>query len=158
VVGPIVAGIIYSLLVIVLSFSKPNAARLFLGFFFLAMGLGVNLSFLLTQPSFVYDYGKNAWLPLYRTLSDHVIAPVPMVFSILLILFEITMGIFLLSRGRWVKAGLVGVTVFVLALIPINIMQGLWALSVVGTIYLLTRRFDMGLLGIVKNRKRRVKE
>ena len=76
-VGPIVAGIIYSLLVIVLSFLKPNAARIFLGFFFLAMGLGVNLSFLLTQPSFVYDYGKNAWLPLYQTLSDRIIEPAP---------------------------------------------------------------------------------
>jgi hypothetical protein len=65
-VGPIVAGAVYSVLVIALSFLKPNAARIFLGIFFLATGLGVNLSFLLTQPSFVYDYGKNAWLPLYR--------------------------------------------------------------------------------------------
>ena len=57
------------------------------------MGLGVNFSFLLTQPSFVYTYGKNAWFPLYRTLSDYILAPAPMVFGILLIVFEIAMGI-----------------------------------------------------------------
>lgn len=157
-VGPIVAGVVYSLLVIVLSFFRPNAGRIFLGIFFLAMGIGVNLSFLVRQPTFVYNYGKNAWLPLYRTLSDSIIAPGPIVFGILLVLFEITMGVFLLSRRRWVKAGLIGTSVFVTALVPINIVQGIWALSIVGNIYLLTRSFDTGLLAMVKNRKRRAKE
>ena len=157
-VGPIIAGAVYSVLVIVLSFLKPNAARIFLGIFFLAMGLGVNLSFLLTQPSFVYDYGANARLPLYRTLSDSIIVPAPMVFGILLIIFEIATGILLLSHRGWVKVGLIGSSAFVLALVPINFAQGIWALSIVGTIYLLTRSFNTGLLGMVKNRKRRVKE
>jgi hypothetical protein len=156
--GPIVAGVLYSVLVIVLSFLKPNAARIFLGIFFLAMGLGVNLSFLLTQPSFVYDYGKNSWLPLYRILSDTLIAPAPLMFGILLIVFEVTIGVLLLSRRGWVRVGLVGVTVFVLALIPINPIQGIWALSIVGTIYLLTRSFDTGLLGMIAKRKRRPAE
>ena len=52
-VGPIVAGAVYSLLVIVLGFFRPNTGRIFLGIFFLAMGIGVNLSFLITQPTFV---------------------------------------------------------------------------------------------------------
>jgi hypothetical protein len=157
-VGPIVAGVAYSALVVFLSFAKPNTARIFLGIFFFVMGLGVNLFFLITQPSFIYDYGKNAWLPLYRLLSDRIIAPAPILFGILLILFEVAMGVFLLSRRGWVTAGLIGVTVFVLALIPISAVQGVWALSVIGTIYLLTRRFDTGVVGMMKNRKPRKRE
>ena len=151
--GPIVVGVVYSGLVIVLSFLKPNAARIFLGIFFLAMGLGVNTYFLITEPSFVYDYGKDAWFPLYRILNDRIIAPAPRVFAVLLVVFEIAMGVFLLSRRRWVKAGLIGVTVFVLALVPINIVQGVWALSIIGTIYLSTRNFDTGLLAMIKRRR-----
>jgi hypothetical protein len=87
------------------------------------MGIGVNVAFLLTQPSFVADYGREAWLPFYRTLTESVIAPQPRVFGILLILFEVVMGLFLLSSGVGVKLGLIGSMIFVLALIPLYVSQ-----------------------------------
>lgn len=151
--GAIVAGAAYSLLLSVLSFLKPNAGRIFLGIFFLVMGIGVNGSFLLTQPTFVYDYGHSAHLSLYRTLAESIIAPAPMVFGILLIFFEVTMGTFLLSSGRWVKAGLIGTMAFVLMLVPIHYAQAVWAVSIVANIYLLTRRFDASVVMIFRNRK-----
>jgi hypothetical protein len=146
------------LFVIVLSLLRPNAGRIFLGFFFIAMGIGVNVSFLLTQPNFVSDYGEGAWLPLYRTLTESIIAPQPKLFGILLILFEVAMGIFLLSRGVWVKVGLVGTTIFVLALVPIHVAQIAWAGSVVANVYLLTKSFDTGVMTMIANRFRKKKE
>ena len=155
--GPIVVGAVYSLFVIVLSLLKPNAGRIFLGFFFVAMGVGVNVAFLLTQPSFVADYGREAWLPLYRTLTETIIAPRPRIFGILLILFEIAMGLLLLSRGAWVKVGLIGTMIFVLALVPIYVTQIVWAVSMAANVYLLTKNFDTGLVKMIADRRRRKK-
>lgn len=155
--GPIVVGAVYSLFVIVLSLLKPNAGRIFLGFFFVAMGVGVNVAFLLTQPSFVADYGREAWLPLYRTLTETIIAPRPRIFGILLILFEVAMGLFLLSRGIWVKVGLIGTMIFVLALVPIHVTQIVWAVSVAANVYLLTKNFDTGFVKMIADRRRRKK-
>jgi hypothetical protein len=157
VAGPIVVGAVYSLFVIVLSLLKPNAGRIFLGFFFVAMGVGVNVAFLLTQPSFVADYGREAWLPLYRTLTETIIAPRPRIFGILLILFEVAMGLFLLSRGIWVKVGLIGTMIFVLALVPIHVTQIVWAVSVAANVYLLTKNFDTGFVKMIADRRRRKK-
>jgi hypothetical protein len=157
VAGPIVVGAVYSLFVIVLSLLKPNAGRIFLGFFFVAMGVGVNVAFLLTQPSFVADYGREAWLPLYRTLTETIIAPQPKIFGILLILFEVAMGLFLLSRGIWVKVGLIGTMIFVLALVPIHVTQIVWAVSVAANVYLLTKNFDTGFVKMIADRRRRKK-
>ena len=155
--GPIVVGAVYSLFVIVLSLLKPNAGRIFLGFFFVAMGVGVNVAFLLTQPSFVADYGREAWLPLYRTLTETIIAPRPRIFGILLILFEVAMGLLLLSRGAWVKVGLIGTMIFVLALVPIYVTQIVWAVSMAANVYLLTKNFDKGLVKMIADRRRRKK-
>ena len=98
-ISQIIVGIAYSLLVILLCFLKPNGGRIFLGFFFIVMGMGVNLTFVLVSPNFVADYGMNAWFPLYRTLTKLIIAPYPVAFGILLIVFEVGMGILLLSKG-----------------------------------------------------------
>jgi len=121
------------------------------------MGVGVNVAFLLTQPSFVADYGREAWLPLYRTLTETIIAPRPRIFGILLILFEVAMGLLLLSRGAWVKVGLIGTMIFVLALVPIYVTQIVWAVSMAANVYLLTKNFDTGLVKMIADRRRRKK-
>jgi hypothetical protein len=156
-IGPIVVGIGYSLIVIVLSVLKPNAGRIVLGIFFLAMGLGVNLTMALTQPTFILEYGLGAWLPLYRTLTERIIGSAPLLFGVLLIGFEVLMGILLLTRGVVVKIGLVGTMVFVLALVPIALTQIAWAGSIAGHVYLLTRRFDSDVVTLLRERRRRRK-
>jgi len=151
--GPVVAGILFSMLVVVLSVLRPNAGRLFLGIFFVLMGIGVNLTFVLTQPDFVYEYGQGSWLPLYRTLTERVIGLSPTVFGIALIVFEVLMGVLLLSRGTWVKVGLVGTAVFVLALVPIHPQQIAWIGPAVANVYLLTRSFDADVLTMIRTRR-----
>lgn len=150
--GPIITGAVFSLVLIVLSIVKPNAGRIFLGVFFLVMGIGVNGTYLFTQPSFVFDYGYNAQFALYRSLTESIIGPAPLAFGIILIVFEVTMGIFLLSRGRLVKIGLIGAMAFVLMLVPIHYAQAVWAVSIGANIYLLTKHFNEGLLKMIKTR------
>jgi hypothetical protein len=72
-----------------------------------------------------------------------------------LIGFEVSMGILLLTRGAGVKIGLVGTMVFVLALVPISLPQIAWAGSIAGHIYLLTRRFDSDVVTQLRERRRR---
>ena len=64
------------------------------------MGLGVNIAFLLTDPIYIVTYGRGAWLPLYRTLTERIITFNPSLFAILLIVFEVAMGLLMLSRGE----------------------------------------------------------
>ena len=151
----IAVGIAYSSLVVILCFAKPNAGRIFLGFFFIAMGIGVNLTFVLVSPTFVADYGRAAWFPLYRMLTELIIVPSPVIFGILLIIFEVTMGILLLSEGKWVKFGLIGTMVFIAGLAPIHIAQVAWAGSIAGHIYCLTKEFDTSFITMVSSRFRK---
>ena len=152
--GPIIVGILYSVVVIILCFFKPAAGRYFIGFFFIAMGIGVNVTFTIASPTFVADYGMDAWLPLYRTLTEAVIAPVPRLFAVLLIIFEVTTGMLVLAKGRWVKAGLIGTIAFVLMLAPIHPAQIAWAVSAAGPAYLLSKTFEGSFLDAVRRRKR----
>lgn len=152
--GPIIVGSIYSLFVIVLSLWKPQVGRFFLGFFFLAMGIGVNLTFVLTSPGFVVDYGRGSWVPVIVNLTDSIIAPNPILFGVLLIVFEATMGVMLLSRGNWVKGGLIGSMAFVLGLILLHPAQIVWAVSVVANLFLLNKKADLGFIGILRRRLR----
>lgn len=152
--GPIISGIVFSLLVITLALWKPNGARIFLGFFFIAMGIGVNVPFVLMQPNFVLNYGQGAWLPLYRTLSDSIIAINPAAFGILLIIFEVLMGFLLLNKGTKVKIGLVGISLFVIMLTPLYISQIAWAGAVIGFGYLLTQDFDKNLSEMIQDRRK----
>jgi len=155
--GPVIVGIIYSVTVIILCFLKPTAGRIFLGIFFIIMGLGVNLTFLLTNPTFVFDYGKEAWLSLYQFLTKTIIGLNPPLFGIFLILFEVTTGLFILAKKYLVKIGLIGTMVFVLLLVPTHPEQIVWAISIAGNIFLLTRNFDISLIDMIIKRLKKHK-
>jgi hypothetical protein len=47
---PIIISSVFVLAVIILYLTKPNAGRIFLGFFFLVTAIGVNGSFTFTNP------------------------------------------------------------------------------------------------------------
>lgn len=46
--------------------AKPNASRIFLGFFFIVMAIGVNIVTVLTAPQSYITLGANALIPFYR--------------------------------------------------------------------------------------------
>jgi len=149
-IGPIITGLVFSALVILLSVFRPNTSRIFLGFFIMAMGLGVNLAFVITQPYFVFEYGMGAWLPLFRNLTESIIGLNPKLFGVFLVIFEVLIGFSLLAKGIWVKVGIIGISLFILMLVPLYYSQIAWAISLIGILYLLKNQYDQSILDIIK--------
>ena len=151
---PMIVSSAFVLALVILCIAKPNAGRIFLGFFFLAMALGVNGSFTFGNPQAYLDYAEGALIPLYRDLAVSVVAISPVAFGIVLMAFEIAAGLLLLHKHRSVKLGLIGMTVFVVGISPLNWMQVPWLGMIVAQVHLFRREFDRSLLDIIRRRKR----
>ena len=144
--APIIFSSVFVLGVVVLCLTKPNAGRIFLGIFFLIMGLGVNGYFTFGNPQGYIDYAGGALIPFYRDLALLVVNLNPVVFGILLILYEVIMGVLLLHEGKHVKVGLIGTMVFLIGIAPLSFLQLPWLGLIIGQAYLLTKEFDKSIL------------
>ena len=138
--------------VVALCIAKPNAGWIFLGLFFLAMALGVNGAFVLTGPQFYVDYLGDSLIPLYRELTMRTVALNPLPYGLLLVTFELAMGLLILGKHKQVKIGLLGTIIFIVVLAPVNPLQFVWLGLVVGQVYLLSREFDVTLLDMLRSR------
>ena len=78
----------------------------------------------------------------------------PVIFGLLLMAFEIAMGLLLLHKLKSVKLGLIGTIVFVVGISPLSWMQAPWLGLVVAQVHLLRREFDRSFLDIIRRRKR----
>ncbi|MHC1783043.1 MAG: hypothetical protein AB9891_09860 [Anaerolineaceae bacterium] len=151
--APLIISSIFVLAVVSLCIFKPNAGRVFLGCFFLAMAFGVNGVFILTNPQGYVDYLSTSLLPLYRDLTAMTVALNPIPYGLLLMLFETAIGVLILSKGRWVKYGLIGTMVFVIVLAPVSVMQIPWLGLLIGQAYLITKTFDRSILEMILKKK-----
>ena len=151
---PYLVSAVFVVLVVVLCIAKPNAGRIFLGLFFLAMGLGVNGAVVLTGPQSYVNYLGDSLIPLYRDLTMRTVALNPLLYSLLLVTFETAMGILILGKHKTVKIGLFGTSIFIVALAPVNTVQFVWLGLVVGQAYLLTKEFDVTLLDMLRSKWR----
>lgn len=144
--GPLLVNTLFVLAVVILCLVKPNAGRIFLGFFFLVMALGVNGYFTFGNPQAYLDYAGGALIPFYRQLAISVVQINPMVFGILLMIFEISMGLLLLHKNRAVKIGLIGTMLFVAGIAPLSWMQLPWLGLLIAQGFLLTKEFEHSVL------------
>jgi len=104
---PYIVSTVFVLTVVVLCFARPNAGRIFLGLFFMAMGIGVHGAIILTNPQVYMGYANGTLIPLYRELSLRVIAALsPVLFGLLVAAFEIAVGLMVLNKQKYVKMGL----------------------------------------------------
>jgi hypothetical protein len=62
-INPFAIWMTFVLLVFLFCLIKPDAARIFLGFFFLAMAIGVNIVTVLVAPQSYIEMGKNSLIP-----------------------------------------------------------------------------------------------
>lgn len=146
-------SIVFVLLVVIFCFIKPNAARIFLAFFFLAMALGVNGSFTFGNPQAYLDYANGALIPIYRTITFSLISSIsPFVFGLLLMAFEISMAVLLLSKGRAVKLGLLGTMFFLAGMAPLDWLQLPWLGLIIGEIYLFRQDFERSFLDMIQSK------
>ena len=151
---PMLISSVFILGVVVLCLTKPNAGRIFLGIFFLVMAIGVNGSFIFTNPQAYVDYASEAMIPLYRDIALTVVELNPVIFGLLLMAFEIAMGLLLLYKHQSVKIGLIGTMVFLIGISPLSLLQIPWLGLLIGQAYLLTKDFNNSFLEIIQSRLR----
>ena len=136
----------FVLAVLILCLTKPNAGRIVLGAFFLIMAIGVNGSFTFSNPQAYVDYAGGALIPLYREIALRVVSLNPAVFGLLLMIYEIAMGLLLLHKGNSVRLGLTGTIIFLVGISPLSYLQLPWLGLIIGEGYLLTKEFAGSLV------------
>ena len=144
----------FILAVVILCLTKPNAGRIFLGLFFLVMAIGVNGSFTFSNPQAYVEYASGALIPVYRNIALTIVELNPVIFGLLLMAFEIAMGLLLLHKGKSVKIGLMGTIVFLVGIAPLSVVQIPWLGLIVGQAYLLTKEFDTTFLEAMRSKLR----
>src|SRR5215208_4369551 len=136
---------VFCLLVLVLCVLKPDAGRIFVGIFFLIMAIGVNVVMVFFDPNSYIGLGAESFISLYRWVFTNLVALAPPLFVLPIAAFEIAIGLLMLSRGRYVKWGLMGGIVFLIAITPL----GVWTLAnlilAVAMTYLLTKEYEWSL-------------
>lgn len=97
-----------------------NVLRLFIALWFL-LGWITHVYLISTNPEGYRGFGNSALIPAYTTFWNNFVMPNITVFAILLIIFEITVGSLISSKGKWVKIGLVFSILFSLFLIQMGL-------------------------------------
>mgnify|MGYP000008675952 CR=1 FL=1 len=82
------------------------------------LGAIINLQFALLNPHVYQEFAKFALIVFYKILWNSIVMPYLTTWLMLVVIFEIALGAFILSRGNLVKIGLVGGITFNLFLIP----------------------------------------
>jgi hypothetical protein len=151
---PIIVSSVFVLAVMIFCLIKPNAGRIFLGLFFLVMAIGVNGSFTFTNPQAYVEYASGALIPLYQDIALTIVELNPVLFGLLLMAFEIAMGLLLLHKQKSVRIGLIGTMVFLIGIAPLSFVQIPWLGLIIGEAYLLTKEFDSTFLDTIKSKLR----
>ncbi len=153
-INPFTVSVAFVLAVVVFCLAKPNAGRIFLGFFYLAMAIGINIVTVIANPQSYVEMGKDALIPLYRELFVKVIALNPPLFVLPIAAFQIAMAFLILHKGRYVKIGLIGTMIFVIGVTPLGTIQFPWLGLVLAQAFLLTKEFDTTFLEILRSKLR----
>jgi hypothetical protein len=118
---PLLVSTVFMLAVFALCLARPVAGRGFLGVFFLLMGLGVNLGFVLFAPSMFVELGTgDPVVPLYAWFFANVVAAAPAVWGLAVVAFEAAVGVLLLQRGVRARWGVAGAILFLVGITPLG--------------------------------------
>ncbi|MFZ5822837.1 MAG: hypothetical protein ACOY94_00630 [Bacillota bacterium] len=141
---------VFSVLYMLFCIYLPGPARIFAGLFYMVMG-GVNLVLVVLFPEAFVLIGSEPLLALYRPIFESLVPKAPGAWGLLIALFEGAMGFMILRKGWIARLGLIGYTVFCLAIVPLNWMAfPAWCLAV-GHIHILRRgAFDRTLPEVLR--------
>jgi hypothetical protein len=142
----------FVLVVLAAAWFRPNATRLFLGFFFIVMGIGFHLVLILNNPHAYDGFSASAYIPLYRWIFRELVMPYPLAFALAAAAFEIAIGLLMLGKGRNVTIGLSLGGLFLLAITPLGLETLPNALLALGVAYLAMRSFPQSLWELARAR------
>jgi len=146
----LVWGVI-ALLMALTCFWKPRFMRGFMAIFFALMGLGVHGAFLLTggAPSYI-EAMQGIMIPLYRELAVYVVSLNPTSFVVAILIFEVTIAVLILNKGKYVKYGLLAAIVFLVGITPLGwpVMPNI--ILAIGVWHLVKQNYPLNLIGEYK--------
>jgi hypothetical protein len=118
---PLLVSTAFMLAVFALCLVRPVAGRGFLSVFFLLMGLGVNLGFVLFAPEMFVELGTgDPVLPLYASFFANLVAAAPALWGFAVVAFEAAVGVLLLQRGVRARWGVAGAILFLVGITPLG--------------------------------------
>jgi hypothetical protein len=149
---PFTIWLLFSLAVAVLCWTKPAEGRIFMGCFFVLMALGVNVVVTLINPEIYVDFSKTTFVPLYRWGLLNVVALAPVAFGLAAAAFELALAALMLSKGKYVRLGLIVAIIFQLAITPLSIETLACPVFALALALLLRREYDTSLLDMMRSR------
>lgn len=152
----LVPWLIFCIAVTALCLIRPNAARIFIGVFFVIMALAVNALLSIVAPDTFVRLGTDAPLiPFYAWFFKQVVVLAPQLVGILAAVGETAVGLLILSSGRRVKLGLIGGILFLILTTPL----GVWTLPnpvlAAGLAWLLAKDYPKSMLQLLRRSPRR---
>ncbi len=149
---PFTIWLLFSLVVAVLCWAKPGAGRIFMGCFFVLMAIGVNVVVTLVNPGIYVEFSKTAFIPLYRWVVLNVVALAPVLFGLGLATFELVLAALMLSKGQYVRLGLISAILFQLAITPASTETLACPVFALALALLLRKEYDRSLLDMLRAR------
>lgn len=92
--------------------------RIIWGVFFLGSSV-FNLSYTYSHPEFFEQFADIALYNVYVEIIEKLVVPYAEIFTVLLALFELTVGVFILAKNKSVRVGLYASLLFTVLLIPV---------------------------------------
>lgn len=145
----LIPWLVFCLAVALVCLFWPNAARIFVGSFFIVMAVAVNVVVSAAAPTQFVKLGADAPLvPFYGWFFRTVVAAAPQAVGFAAAAGEIAVGVLILNRGKRVRLGLICGIVFLLVITPL----GIWTLPnpilAAGLALLLRRNFPSSALHV----------
>jgi hypothetical protein len=122
-------------------FWKPKPTRAVVGVFFAIMGLAVHGGIILTNPQTYVSFAGGAVIPIYRDMALTVVQVSPLIFGIIMLVFELVVAGLILSRGRAVKLGLLAAILFLIGIMPLGKEEWPDPILAAGLAYLMTKDY-----------------
>lgn len=133
---------------------RPQPARIFVGLFFGAMGLGIHGALITTNPQSYVDFAANAPWSIYRDIGTWLTEPSPQAFGMFMLTFETITAALILSRGRLVKWGLLAAIAFLVGITPLGLEEVPNLVLAAGMAFLLTQDFPTDVWTMLRGHRR----
>ena len=136
----------FCLLIAVACFWRPRPMRAVVGAFFAIMGLAIHGGIIFTNPETYVIFAREAVIPIYRDVALAVVQLSPLVFGLVMLVFEVVVAGLILSRGRAVKLGLLAGILFLIGIMPLGKEEWPDPILAAGLAYLMTREYPASVL------------
>jgi hypothetical protein len=114
----------FALVLIVLCWRLPRIGRAVIGLGFAAAAVFNVASVLANPQGYVQGFGPQALFPFYENFINGPFAGNPAIFVLPIAAGQLIIGLLMFFRGAWLKLGLAGGIIFLLAITPLGFGSG----------------------------------